>query len=83
MIDEKYCLILETLRFLELCQLNLKNGRIDLEDYFEIVKIKFKFINYVLIEDRTFLRDYNEIGNFLNRVLNNHYNEALRCPSPL
>lgn len=73
MEKEKYNLFVETLRFLELCQLYLKNGKISPRDYYNMTGIKIQFVNSVISEENFLFNDSKELKCYLERIFINHY----------
>jgi hypothetical protein len=71
--SEKYSLLIETLRFLELCQLYLKDEKIELKDYYRMTGVKLEFVSSILEEDQILLKENKDLRFHLNKVIMNHY----------
>lgn len=73
MRSEKYSLLIETLRFVELCQLYVKNGKIGMKDYYNMTGVKLQFINSLLEEEKALFKENRNLRLALNKVIINHY----------
>ena len=71
--SEKYSLMIETLKFLELCQLYLKNGKIDVKDYSSMTAVKLQFVSSFMKEEKVLLRENKKLRFLLNKIIVNHY----------
>lgn len=71
--SEKYSLMIETLKFLEVCQLYLKSGKISLKAYCNMSRVKLQFIGRLMEEEHTLFKEDRQLRLLLNKVIVNHY----------